>query len=75
MKSFNLQRKKLSEEFGKLKSSGDDTGNLKVLIDEINNDLKKASNELDKILESLNIFLLDIPNIPHSSCPVGADES
>ena len=75
VEDFQSQRKKLSEEFGKLKSSGDDTTNLKVHIDEINNDLKKASNELDKILESLNIFLLDIPNIPHSSCPVGADEA
>ena len=75
VEDLQAQRKKLSEEFGKLKLSGDDTTNLKVHIDEINNDLKKASNELDKILESLNIFLLDIPNIPHSSCPLGADEA
>ncbi len=75
VEDFQSQRKKLSEEFGKLKSSGDDTTNLKVRIDEINNDLKKASNELDKILESLNIFLLDIPNIPHSTCPEGVDET
>ena len=75
VEDFQSQRKKLSEEFGKLKSSGDDTTNLKVHIDEINNDLKKASNELDKILESLNIFLLDIPNIPHSTCPEGVDET
>ena len=75
VEDLQSQRKKLSEEFGKLKSSGDDTANLKDHIDEINNDLKKASNELDKILESLNLFLLDIPNIPHTSCPVGEDEA
>ena len=75
VEDLQSQRKKLSEEFGKLKSSGDDTANLKAHIDEINNDLKKASNELDKILESLNIFLLDIPNMPHTSCPIGVDET
>ena len=75
VEDLQSQRKKLSEEYGKLKSSGDDTDNLKNHIDEINNDLKKASHELDKILESLNVFLLDIPNIPHTSCPVGEDEA
>ena len=75
VEDLQSQRKKLSEEFGKLKSSGDDTAILKNHIDEINNDLKKASHELDKILESLNVFLLDIPNIPHTSCPVGEDEA
>ena len=74
VEDLQSQRKKLSEEYGKLKSSGDDTVNLKDHIDEINNDLKKASHELDKIRESLNIFLLDIPNTPHTSCPVGEDE-
>ena len=75
VEDLQSQRKKLSEEFGKLKSSGDDTAILKNHIDEINNDLKKASHELDKILESINVFLLDIPNIPHISCPVGEDET
>ena len=75
VEDLQSQRKKLSEEYGKLKSSGDDTANLKDHIDEINNDLKKASHELDKILESLNVFLLDIPNIPHTSCPIGEDEA
>ena len=75
VEDLQSQRKKLSEEYGKLRSSGDDTANLKDHIDEINNDLKKASHELDKILESLNVFLLDIPNIPHTSCPIGEDEA
>ena len=56
VEDLQAQRKKLSEEFGKLKLSGDDTANLKLHIDEINNGLKKTSNELDKILESLTYF-------------------
>ena len=73
----NLQssRKKLSEEFGKLKASGKKVDDLKDKIDHLNKELKKESIELDKILESLNTLLLDMPNVPHFSCPVGASES
>jgi seryl-tRNA synthetase len=75
VEELQSSRKKLSEEFGKLKSTGDDTGNLKKQINELNDALKESSNELDKILDSLNIFLLDIPNVPHISCPQGSDEN
>ena len=73
----NLQssRKKLSEEFGKLKASGKKVDDLKDKIDHLNIELKKESIELDKILESLNALLLDMPNVPDISCPVGASES
>ena len=73
----NLQssRKKLSEEFGKLKASGKKVDDLKDKIDLLNIELKKESIELDKILESLNALLLDMPNVPDISCPVGASES
>ena len=73
----NLQssRKKLSEEFGKLKATGEKVDDLKDKIDHLNKELKKGSIELDKILESLNTLLLDIPNVPHFSCPVGTSES
>ena len=73
----NLQssRKKLSEEFGKLKASGKKVDDLKDKIDHLNIELKKESIELDKILESLNTLLLDMPNVPDISCPVGASES
>ena len=73
----NLQssRKKLSEEFGRLKASGQKVDDLKDKIDHLNIELKKESIELDKILESLNALLLDMPNVPDISCPVGASES
>lgn len=73
----NLQssRKKLSEDFGKLKATGEKVDDLKDKIDHLNKELKKESIELDKILESLNALLLDMPNVPHLSSPVGASES
>ena len=45
VETLQSSRKKLSEEFGKLKASGSDTASLKEKIDTINSDLKKE-NEL-----------------------------
>jgi len=74
VESLQSDRKNLSNEFGKLKSEGNDTGELKDQIDQINNALKLKDSLLQAILEKMNTFLLDIPNIPHESTPVGKNE-
>ena len=74
VESLQSERKNLSNEFGKLKSQGEDTNKLKIKIDQINNDLKEKDTTLQAILEKINIFLLDIPNIPHDSTPIGLNE-
>lgn len=73
----NLQstRKKLSQAFGKLKASDSDTSSLKKEIDSVNDNLKKENDLLNSLLEELNIFLLDIPNIPDESTPNGLNEN
>ena len=74
VESLQSERKNLSNEFGKLKSQGEDTNKLKIKIDQINNDLKEKDTTLQAILEKINIFLLDIPNVPHDSTPIGLNE-
>ncbi len=74
VETLQSSRKKLSEEFGKLKASGADTVSLKEEIDNINSDLKKENELLNSILESINEFLFDIPNIPDESTPNGSNE-
>ena len=74
VESLQSDRKNLSNEFGKLKSEGNDTGELKDQIAQINNALKLKDSLLQAILEKMNTFLLDIPNIPHESTPVGKNE-
>ena len=75
VESLQSDRKNLSNDFGKLKSTGEDTGNLKKKIDSINENLKSKNESLNLILESINTILLDIPNIPHDSTPDGKNES
>ena len=65
------QRKNLSNDFGKLKSQGKDTTDLKLHIDNINGDLKIKDEALQLIQNQLNDFLHDIPNIPNKNVPLG----
>ena len=75
VESLQSNRKNLSNDFGKLKSSGEDTEDLKKKIDSINDNLKSKNESLSLILDSINSILLDIPNIPHESTPDGKNEN
>ena len=72
---LQAQRKNLSSDFGKLKSEGGNTENLKVQIDTINSDLKVKEEALQLIQNQLNSFLYNIPNIPNKNVPLVRDES
>ena len=75
VENYQSSRKKLSEEFGKLKASGGDTSKLKTRIDEINLNLKKDNELLNSLLDSINEFMLDIPNVPDETTPDGSNEN
>jgi len=74
VEDLQSKRKELSSQFGKLKSSGGDTDDLKKEIDSINSDLKLKDDSLQDLLVSINNFMLDIPNIPREDVPVGSSE-
>lgn len=69
------RRNVVSEEIGRLRSQKKDAspliGEMKAVSDRI-----KAFDERLKSLETqIDDFLLNLPNIPHASVPVGKDES
>ena len=74
VEQLQSQRKNLSAEFGKAKASGKDVNELKLKVDKVNSDLKVKDDKLQNLLADINNFLLDIPNIPRSDAPVGANE-
>ena len=74
VETLQSERKNLSNDFGKLKSSGSDTDELKKKVDALNENLKTKNESLNAALESINNILLDIPNIPHESTPDGKNE-
>ena len=66
------ERNRLSEEVGRRKKAKEDATALMVRVREINQELKELEAELAAKEAAIQDFLLNIPNIPHSSVPVGA---
>jgi|TARA_B110000914_G_scaffold163339_1_gene143830 seryl-tRNA synthetase len=75
VESLQSERKTLSNKFAELKKSGASTDVLKSDIDKINDSLKVGEEGLKSIQTELEIFLLDIPNIPHPNAPLGSSEN
>lgn len=75
VEDLQSQRKILSNDFGKMKSNNEDTTSLKVEIDKINDVLDKKDENLQLLLNEINAFLLNIPNIPNANVPFGKNET
>ncbi|OGS21226.1 MAG: serine--tRNA ligase [Elusimicrobia bacterium RIFOXYA2_FULL_39_19] len=70
--TLRAERKKLSEEFGKLKKSGQDAGHLSAKSDEVAKNLQEKQTKLEETEKLINDFVLQMPNIPDDTVPVGA---
>lgn len=68
------QRKQTSKEIGKLRANGEDSSEIEIEVRKLGDQIK----ELDEIVKTSGHrqtdLLLNIPNLPHDACPVGADE-
>ncbi|MBI3754838.1 MAG: serine--tRNA ligase [Deltaproteobacteria bacterium] len=67
-------RRELNEISGKidiLRKQGEDTADLKVKAKDISNTIKTQETSLNEYEEKVKNALLIIPNIPHSSVPLG----
>jgi seryl-tRNA synthetase len=73
LQQLQSDRKRISKEIGIRKSKGEDTSSveaeMRVLGDEVAklNDLSAALDNRQREL------LLNLPNVPHENCPIGAD--
>lgn len=72
-KSKNL-RNIASEEIGQLKKTGQDDPEKIESIRLLSRKIKQIDQEITVTEEALQKIVLDIPNIPHKSVPVGKDE-
>lgn len=77
VESENLQaeRKKLSQQFGQAKASGEDTTELANQISALDEKQQQADSAFQHTQEALNQLLAGIPNLPDKSVPVGKDEN
>ena len=71
---LQARRNLLSKEYGALKKEGTEDKTLNKKIEILKKDLDNCSKKLANIQSSLKDFLLDIPNIPADSTPIGKSE-
>ncbi len=72
---LQARRNSASKQIGILKGRGEDTAALMAEVGGIGDDLKMSATRLDDVQTRLSQWLLDIPNLPHPSVPVGKDET
>jgi seryl-tRNA synthetase len=69
------RRNVVSEEIGKLKKEKKDANELMAEMKEVSNEVKRIDEQLVAVEKDLEHLLLTVPNIPHSSVPVGKTPS
>ena len=65
---------KLSREIGELKKNKQDAASLMNQVASLKNEMEKEAKELDDVQLKQTNLLLNIPNLPDSSVPVGKTE-
>ena len=73
---LQAQRNQLSKQIGMLMGKGDKDGAeaAKAQVAASKVELEQSAARLDQIQAELQTLLLAVPNLPHESVPVGADE-
>ncbi|WP_079202037.1 serine--tRNA ligase [Pseudomonas sp. CC6-YY-74] len=71
---LQAERNSRSKAIGQAKQRGEDIAPLLADVDRMGSELEQGKQELDAIQVELDSLLLNIPNLPHESVPVGADE-
>ncbi|HLJ41630.1 MAG TPA: serine--tRNA ligase [Candidatus Acidoferrales bacterium] len=69
---LKAERNKGSEEVGRLKKSGQDAAALMSRMKQIADEIKQEDEKIAALDEKLRDFMLSVPNIPHSTVPVGS---
>jgi seryl-tRNA synthetase len=72
---LQARRNSLSKQIGQLKGQGQDTSAVMAEVGGIGDELKASAERLDRLQTELHTLLMAVPNLPHDSVPVGADES
>src|SRR5687768_17540365 len=68
------QRNQLSKQIGQLKAKGESADAVMAQVAGIKGELDQSAARLAEIQPEIEALLLSVPNLPHDSVPVGADE-
>lgn len=75
VEQLKSQRNTTSKKIGAMKKAGEDTAGISAEMRKVGEKISSLDNELKDVENSLRDFLLNIPNIPDESVPIGVDDS
>ena len=72
--TLKAERNSASAEVGKIKRTGGDASAIMERVGAVNARIKVLDEELEGVQTAQNDWMLSVPNVPHSSVPVGKSE-
>ena len=75
VESLKQRRNTVSDEIARMKRDGEDASERIAEMREVSTRIKGIDADLAGLQDSLQAILERLPNLPHPSVPVGADES
>ncbi|MCH9674782.1 MAG: serine--tRNA ligase [Gammaproteobacteria bacterium] len=72
--TLQSERTQRSKSIGQAKAAGEDIEPLRAAVAELGEELKRTEARLGEIQSELELILSGVPNLPHESVPVGANE-
>ena len=73
--ALQAKRNAASKQIGFAKSKGEDVSAVMAEVAGLGDLVKMSEFRLDEIRDDLNILLLNVPNLPHESVPIGKSEA
>ena len=71
---LQAQRNSLSRQIGQLKAKGQDVAPVMAQVAGFGDELAASAARNEALQTEINALLMSVPNLPHESVPVGADE-
>jgi seryl-tRNA synthetase len=75
LEALRHQRNMVSDQIAEIKKSGEDAETLVTQMRDVSSRIKELEKTFGESEEMLEKILMGLPNIPHSSVPVGKNES
>ncbi len=73
VEELKAKRNKVSQEVGRLKKAGENADIIVAEMKKVSDEIKSIDDNIRSVENELNELLLWVPNLPHSSVPVGKD--
>ncbi len=71
---LQAQRNQFSKQIGQLKARGESADAAMAQVAALKSELDSSAAQLEQLQPEMQALLLAVPNLPHESVPVGADE-